>query len=80
MLISTLKHSQTCTLIRQEEEEEEEDEEEDDEEIQKAIADVQVDPEEAQAKLKEFLKDYAEKNDGGVPSEEEQKTIKQVCR
>ena len=41
---------------------------------------MQVDPEEAQAKLKEFLKDYAEKNDGGVPSEEEQKTIKQVCR
>ncbi len=64
-------------------EEEEDDGEDDDEEgdeegdeEDEALSNVQIDPAVAQAKLKEFLKDYAKKNGGAAPSEEELRTIK----
>ncbi len=59
-----------------EEEDEEESDDEDDEAMQEALENVEIDPALAQAKLIEFLKDYAEKNDGALPSEEELETIK----
>jgi hypothetical protein len=60
----------------EDEEEEEEDEEEEEEEENKALNAAQIDPAAAQAKLAEFLKDYAEKHNGAMPSDEELNTIK----
>ena len=57
--------------------EEEEDESEDgDSEMEAALENAEVDPLEAQAKLVEFLADYAKEHGGALPGEAELETIK----
>ena len=58
------------------EESEEEEEEGEEEEEMEALNAAQIDPKVAQAKLLEFLQDYAKKHNGAMPSDEELNTIK----